>query len=177
MTIQRWCLSALLAGAIGCSRVTTPSMPPSNSGSAVLADLESLPVGIKVIHTPAQVRSPVGPNPQGWPFRWLFRTEVHAIDRPLTIIQFGICAWDGNQWILPTDNRRYNSGVLNRQTFKEWYDCPTARIEPGKPAIDPQNWAGNRTRASFRQRWFFIGVDNRGNRYKGEGVVELLDSD
>lgn len=121
--------------------------------------------------------SPVGPASKGWPYRWIFRTEVRAIDRPLTIARFGICAWDGKQWILPPDNRRYNAGVLDGETFIEWYACPGARIEPGKPAIDPQNWAGSYTRTSFRQKWFFIGEDDRGKRYKGEGIVELIASD
>jgi hypothetical protein len=169
--MRRW-FTALMAGMVGCSGVTRSSPP----GSALLAELESLPVGLEVIHSPGQVRSPVGPAPEGWPYQWHFRTEVRAIDRPLTIVQFGICAWDGRQWILPLDNRRYNAGVMDQKAFKEWYSCPGARIEPGKPAVDPENWAGSRTRASFRQKWFFVGKDDQGKRYKGEAVVELLDS-
>jgi hypothetical protein len=165
----------LLSGVVGCTWVTSTSWP--KSGSAVLAELQSLPLGLEVIHTPSVVPSPVGPQPKGWPYRWTFRTEVRAIDRPLTIVQFGICAWDGRQWILPSDNRRYNAGVLDKRKFMDWYACPSARIEPGKPAVDPQNWAGNNTRTSFRQRWFFVGQDDQGKRYKGEAVVELLDSD
>ena len=146
-------------------------------GAVVLSQLENLPVGMQVIHKPGEVRSIVGSSGTGWPYRWVFRTEVHAIDHPLTVLRFGICAWDGSKWILPASNRRYNAGVLNQRAFKQWYSCPGARIEPGKPAIDPHNWAGSRTRAPFKQKWFFIGKDDQGKRFKGESVVELLASD
>jgi hypothetical protein len=174
--LKSW-LTTLMTGLIGCSPVTTSSTSTSGPGSFVLAELESLPVGMEVIHSPSKVRSPVGPNSQGWPYRWIFRTEVRAIDRPLNIVKFGICAWDGTRWILPSDNRRYNAGILSQRQFEEWYSRPSARIEPGKSAIDPENWAGSYTRTSFRQKWFFIAADDHGERYKGEAVVELLDAD
>jgi hypothetical protein len=132
---------------------------------------------MEVIHSPSKVPSPVGPNSEGWTYQWLFETEVRAIDRSLTILKFGICAWDGTQWILPSDNRRYNAGILGQTEFKEWYSCPSGRIVPGKSAIDAENWAGSRTRTPFRQKWFFIAVDENGKRFKGEAVVELLDED
>jgi hypothetical protein len=110
-------LTTLMSGLVGCSGCTSSSTTPPISSSAVLAELESLPVGLEVIHSPGRVRSPVGPDPNGWPYRWIFRTEVRAIDRPLTITHFGICAWEGGQWILPSDNRRYNAGVLDQIKF------------------------------------------------------------
>jgi hypothetical protein len=102
---------------------------------------------------------------------------VRSIDRPLTIVKFGICAWDGKRWILPSDNRRYNAGILDQSQFQAWNSCPVARIVPGKPAIDPQNWAGSYTRTAFRQKWFVIAEDDNGERFKGEAIVELLDDD
>ncbi len=178
--MKRWlvtCLTLVITGLNGCSGVSDSSRSTSSPGSAVLTELESLPVGLEVIHSPTRVRYPVGPDSQVWPYRWYFRTEVRAIDRPLTIVKFGIIAWDGTQWILPSNNRRYNAGILDQTKFKEWYACPSARIDPGKPAIDPENWAGNYTRTSFRQKWFFIADDDQGKRYKGEAVVELLKGD
>jgi hypothetical protein len=157
--MRRW-FTILVASMVGCSGVTGSSTSSSRAGSALLAELETLPVGLEVVHSPESVRSPVGPDPNGWPYRWLFQTEVRAISRLLTIVQFGICAWDGKEWILPATNRRYNAGILDKKAFMEWYACPSGRIEPGKPAIDRQNWAGSYTRTSFRQKWFFIGEDD-----------------
>jgi len=54
------------------------------------------------------------------------------------------------------------------------YSCPSAKIEPGKRAVDLQNWAGSRELADFRQKWFFIGTDAGGKRWKGEAIVELV---
>ncbi len=179
---MRWMFLLLLGCLAGCKDESArpnrkpTDRPGSDPTSALLSELETLPVGLRVTHTPAQVRGPVGPNadPPDWRYRWIFKTEVSAVDRPVTITQFGILAWDGAKWILPPDQSRYNSGLLDQRTFVEWYSCPRARIEPGKPAVDPQNWAGSHERISFQQQWFFIGVDADGKRCKGEAVVQLL---
>jgi hypothetical protein len=174
--MRRWFMpwfTISLAALAGC----TGASSTSPSGAAVFAELDSLPVGLEVIHSPNNVSAPVGPLDEGWQFRWDFRTEVRAIDRPLTVVYFGIAAWNGKKWILPANTQLYNSGVLRQSDFIEWYHCPGARIAPGKPAVDPENWAGSRTRTSFRQKWFFIAEDDRKKRYKGEAVVELLDSE
>ena len=57
-------LMAGLAGLVGCSGA-------AQSNSALLAELETLPVGLEVIHSPSQVRSPVGSGGTGWPYRWI----------------------------------------------------------------------------------------------------------
>ena len=173
-SLTAWLMTSLSALA-GCTGA--PSTSTSRPGAAVLAELQSLPVGLEVIHSPNPVRNPVGPDSRGWAYQWHFRTEVRAIDRPLTVVYFGICAWDGKEWILPSDNTRYNAGILRQKDFIQWYHCPGARIATGKPAVDPENWSGSRTRTSFRQRWFFVAEDDRKNRFKGEAVVELLDAD
>ncbi len=168
----------LLVCMIGCSdRQSSPSRSRASSSGPV-AELEALPVGLEVVHTPARVENPrQGDKRSGWAYQWVFGTEVRAIERPLTIAQFGILAWDGENWILPPDQTKYNAGILGQAEFTEWYECPTGRIEPGKPAVDPKNWAGSHTRSSFKQKWFFIGVDSKGQRYKGEAVVELVAND
>jgi len=168
-----WLLWAWLAG---CSS-STPALREDDTSSKVLAELESLPIGLEVVHTPGSVGSPKGPNQEDWPYRWRFRTELRAIDRPITITRFGILAWDGSKWFLPPDQRQYNAGILDQATFTEWYRCTDATIQPGQPAVDPENWAGSYARAPFRQKWFFIGEDTQGQRLKGEGVVDLITGD
>jgi hypothetical protein len=169
-------LLMLFASVAGCSDGRDPPRG-GQPRSEVLTELDSLPVGLEIIHEPAQVGKPEGPNSDDWPYRWRFRTEVRAIDRPLTITHFGIIAWDGSQWVLPPDQRHYNSGVLEKGTFAEWYHCPDATVRPGGPAVDPENWAGAYARAPFRQKWFFIGEDSQGQRFKGEGIVTFVTED
>ncbi|WP_425398083.1 hypothetical protein [Aeoliella sp.] len=141
----------------------------------MLEELETLPIGLQVTHTPTQVGGPTGPNhdPTAWKYKWVFKTEVAALDRPITIEQFGILAWDGKCWILPPNQRRYNCGILDQGTFAEWYSCPDGEIAPGTAAVDPQNWAGSDELADFQQKWFFVGVDSSGKKYKGEAIVRF----
>lgn len=166
---------ACLGLLIGCSK--DQSVPPATSRTetGLIAELESLPFGLEVKHTPAKVRDSQGPNiSSDWKYRWIFRTEVRATEKPLTITRFGVLAWDGTQWVLPPDQSHFNAGLLGQKEFIEWYSCPEATVEPNKPAVDPQNWAGSHTLADFKQKWFFIGVDEGGKSFKGEGLVELL---
>lgn len=136
---------------------------------------ESLPIGLEVVHTPAEVDDVKGPNPDpnDWKYRWTFRTEVRATNKPLRITRFGILAWDGTRWVLDAAQSQYNSGVLGPTEFIEWYACPDASVKPGRPCVDSQNWAGSRTLSEFKQKWFYVGVDADGTSHKGEGVVTL----
>ncbi len=159
----------------GCSTEERPARAPASSRNTTSAgDWESLPVGIEVVHTPNPVRDPEEPSKGGWPFRWTFRTEVRAIDRPLTVKWLLILGWDGNRWVLDRRQKKFNSGEGDERVFAEWYECPGARIAPGSPAVDPSNWAGSYSREPFKQKWVMIGEDATGKRFKGEGIVELL---
>lgn len=51
---------------IGCSGLISSFTSTSRSGAAVLAELETLPLGMDVIHLPSEMRLPVGPNSEGW---------------------------------------------------------------------------------------------------------------
>lgn len=164
-------LGALCLAVVGCGH------SGGNADSDITATLEKLPVGLKVIHTPEKVTKMDGPKDRDWPYMWHFRTEIQAIDRKLTITQFGILAWDGPKWILNAKQEKYNSGVSGKEVFMEWYGSKDAVIAPGKPAVDDSNWAGSRSPNSFKQKWFYIGVDDQGKSYKGEGVVELIGKD
>ena len=170
------CRPLLLAAALICGckdRETRAPAPPPTRPAGILQELEALPVGLTVVHTPARVANPGGPNARGWKYTWSFKTEVSAVGGPVTIDRFGILAWDGSHWLLPEDQSQYNSGVLGQREFVEWYRCPDARVSQGSPAVDPENWAGSHTLLSFKQKWFYIGTDDRGRRCKGEAVVEL----
>lgn len=170
-------LSAVALGVVIVFRVfrgpTGDSTMPGKK--SFLQELAEIPVGIQVNHTPAQVVGPhQGPNKNDWAYRWFFKTEVRPIDRDLTITRFGIAAWDGSDWIMDDAQSEFNSGILEQQDFVEWYGLQNPTIGPQNPAVDEQNWAGSMTRAPFRQKWFFVGEDTSGAKFKGEGVVQLL---
>ncbi|MBX7106286.1 MAG: hypothetical protein K1X57_19570 [Gemmataceae bacterium] len=186
-TLARWPIGNKVAGiiilivqllAIVKGIKAIDSTPPKNAIPAVkgrnAADWETLPVGFKVVHSPNPVRGPEGPIPGVWPFKWTYRTEIKAIKQPLRVTRFMILAWDGQYWILDKDQKNYNSGEGGSKQFAEWYNCPDGKIEPGKPAIDERNWAGNKARTPFKQKWVVIGEDAAGMKYKGEGIVEFL---
>ena len=147
----------------------TPVVKPSAG-----ADWETLPTGFEIVHTPNPVAKPIGPIQGRWPYKWTFRTEIRAKDQPLKVTQFMILAWDGQNWILDKKQQNYNSGEGDTKLFAKWYGCAEGKIGPGKPAVDEKNWAGNSTKSPFKQKWVVIGEDAMGQKYKGDGVVELI---
>jgi hypothetical protein len=172
--LARMCLFTCLL-LCGCSYGDQSGRPPGSARStAPASDWESLPVGIEVIHTPNPVRTPEEPVGEFWPFKWRFRTEVRAIDRPLTVRRFLILGWDGKRFVLDRQQKKFNSGESDGQVFAEWHSCPGGRIAPGNPAVDGSNWAGSYSRKPFKQKWVMIGEDASGKQFKGEAIVELL---
>ncbi len=172
MTHRNWILCLFVL--CGCSRMTQFDELDERVEKIVSkADWDSLPLGIEVVHTPNPVPAPNEASSGGdWPFMWSFRTEVRAINDPLTIKAFLLLGWDG-KWVLDRSQKKFNSGANNGNTFADWYGCPGSKIAPGHPAADPSNWAGSYSRKPFKQKWVYIGEDAAGKLWRGEGVVEL----
>jgi hypothetical protein len=139
----------------------------------ILTELETLPVGIEVELSPAQVHARSGGN-SDWRYYWRYQTVLQAIDVSLTVVQFGYCEWFRDRWVLPRDESGFERGPLTARHFAEWFRCPGAHLKPGRKVIDDQHWLGSNDLRSVRHKWYFIGIDCNGNRYKGEGTVELI---
>jgi hypothetical protein len=153
--------------------------PNADGGEKLLKALEQMPVGIKVVHTPAKLKGHTHDGTQKhidtrWLFYWGYQTTVSAVDAPLDVVLFGSCEWVDGKWAIPTNTDEYDVISGGGQQFSEWYMCPKARLETGKEYTDPQNWSGSKKLRAFKQKWFYVGVDKDGKRYKGEAEVELL---
>lgn len=147
-----------LIGVAGC-QTTSPS----------LSEIDNLPDGLRVIHTPNPVRAHSGGR-SGYHYTWQYMTTVEAIDRPITIEQFGSFDFHGGAWQFSN----FTGKPFTRADFAEWYSCPDAALEPSKICSDPQNWSGRDRLSSGRMLWYFIGRDSAGNRVKGQSVIELV---
>jgi hypothetical protein len=139
----------------------------------VIAELDRLPVGIKVELTPSRVSARAG-GESAWRYYWQYRTVLESISEELTVIQFGYCEWYKDHWILPRDESGFERGPLQAPQFAEWFRCPGAFLKPGKEVVDEQHWLGSDDLRSVRHKWYFVAIDCHGKRYKGEGIVDLL---
>jgi len=45
-------------------------------------------------------------------------------------------------------------------------------VPGGGQCSDPKNWSGRDELQESLTRWYFIGVDDRGRRVKGEAVIK-----
>lgn len=132
-----------------------------------LEDIRKLPVGLRVTHSPNPVAAAHGGR-SGHSFTWTYETSVEAIDVELKIEEFGVFFENGAKWTFSN----YTGKPFSGQDFADWYTCPDARLRPGVPARDPQNWSGSHQLRAKRTVWYFIGVAADGRRFRGEAVIE-----
>ncbi len=132
-------------------------------------DFANLPIGIEVAHEPSRVYARKK-GPSGNKFTWVYRTTVSCSYSPVAIIEFGAFGLHDGKWVLSNVGGR----AFTQQQFADWYGCPNGVLMPGKSYCDPSNWSGSSSLKRSVSKWYFLGVDNRGERVKGEAVCEHL---
>ncbi len=130
-------------------------------------ELESLPQGLAVAHTPDPVLATFfGPSGS----QWTHSTTVSSTVGPVTIIEFGCFYEEGGQWTFGTGTK----APYTASDFAEWYGCPGAELQPGESYTDVSNRSLGNCLPEQVAKWYFIGLDSKGNRVKGESSVTLL---
>lgn len=155
-------VSAVLAFLVGCSS-------DARSETPTVDEIRKLPKGIDVTHNPNPVAAVKGGR-SGRAFTWEYQTSVVAIEKEVTIVEFGSFFESDGKWVFAN----YTGKPFTGKDFAEWYSCPEARVRPGSPAKDPKNWGGGDQLRTAKALWYFIGRDADGNRYRGEAIVEQL---
>jgi hypothetical protein len=134
-----------------------------------LVELESLPVGLEVLHTPNPTKAQEGVL-TGFPYGWRYETAVRALGGPVRIEEFGSFAWQDRRWVFTN----FTGEPFYAEQFAEWYSCPEATVTDTLACANSFNWTGNTRVESGRMLWYFIGVDEQGRRVKGQAVAEQL---
>lgn len=136
-----------------------------------LDELASLPEGLVVTNTPDPVFATLySPSLSG--VQWKHSTTVSSKVGPVTIVEFGYFVERNGQWELP-----YGTEVPYTYTssdFAKMYDCPSSELKPGESYTDARNRSVIDCVPEQVVRWYFIGLDAKGNRVKGEADVKLL---
>jgi hypothetical protein len=133
-------------------------------------ELDKLPEGIKVSHEPKVVLATLsGKSERRSKYTWWYKTMVSAIAPDVTIIQFGGFKWRDGKWLAGSFTGKPYTG----EDFADWYKCPMGVLKRGESYSDSTNWTSERELVEGKTRWYFIGVDGKGKRVKGEAIVEL----
>lgn len=134
-----------------------------------IEELDKLPVGLKVVHDPNPARATeTGGSERRRKYTWWFKTTITPTDSDVKIIEFGTYAWHGGKWVFTN----FSGKAFSPKDFAEWYSCPDAAVKKGKAYTDPTNWASAQELAAGKARWYYVGVDAKGRRVKGEAVIE-----
>jgi hypothetical protein len=132
--------------------------------------LDKLPVGIKVVHEPKTALATLtGKSERRSKYTWWYKTTVSAIDGDVTIVEFGGFAWHDKKWV---PGGSFTGKPFTGEEFAEWYKCPKAVLKKGESYADPTNWSSAPELRAGKTRWYFLGVDGKGKRVKGEAVIE-----
>lgn len=132
-----------------------------------LSELALLPQGLNVVHSPDSVLETFF-GPSG--FQWTHSTTVSSTVGPVTLLEFGYFIERNGQWELSWASR----APYSASDFAEWYDCPDAELQPGESYTNPYNQSVKDCSPEQVARWYFIGLDSKGSRVKGEADVRLI---
>jgi hypothetical protein len=134
-------------------------------------DFDRLPEGIKVVHEPKiALATLTGKSERRTKYTWWYKTTVSAIESDVTIVEFGAFDWKDGKWVHgPTVTGKPFKGA----EFAEWYKCPKAIVKKGESYSDPTNWGSAAELRAAKMRWYFVGIDAKGKKVKGEAVIEL----
>ena len=136
-----------------------------------LKELASLPEGLAVSHTPDPVLyTLLSASLSG--VQWQHSTTVSSKVGPVTIIDFGYFVERNGHW-------EFSHGTevpytYTSSDFAERYDCPSSELQPGQSYTDEWNRSIIDCVPEQMVKWYFIGLDAKGNRVKGEANVKLL---
>ncbi|MBE0567030.1 MAG: hypothetical protein IH621_13800 [Krumholzibacteria bacterium] len=134
-----------------------------------LLDLDSLPIGLEVVHTPDTVLAD-STGASGYKYTWTFKTTVRSTGAAVTIQEFGSLMEENGRWVLGNFTKKF----FTQNDFAEWYSCPGGTVTSENEFSDPSNWVGSNCLRPGKTKWFYVGIDDKGNRVKGEAIVEEL---
>jgi hypothetical protein len=94
---------------------------------------------------------------------------VSAIDQDVTIIEFGALFQSDGRWV---NGRTITGKPYTADELADWYKCPKALLKKGQSYSDPTNWSSAGELKAHKARWYFVGIDAKGRKVKGEATVE-----
>lgn len=143
-----------------------PAFAADEPKPITLEELDKLPVGIKVVFEPKEPRATLtGKSDRRAKYTWWYKTTVSATDGDVTVVEFGGLSLHDGKWLV--------GKPFTAKEFAEWYKCPKGVLKKGESYSDPTNWSTDVELRAGKTRWYFVGIDAKGNRVKGEAVVEL----
>jgi hypothetical protein len=134
-------------------------------------EIDALPAGIEVTHSPSAAKATLG-GPGQSKYKWVYETSVRSTVGPLKIIEFGAFVSVRGKWIFSTFTHKPFTG----DDFASWYNCPRSLLTQDTSFADHHNWGANDVmpKEPLVTRWYYVGVDSSGKRFKGDAVVEEL---
>ncbi len=152
-----------------CLPLATPMRAADNVKPTTIEELEKLSLGLKVVHdpNPALATETAGSKRRN-KYTWWFKTTVTATVPNVKVVEFGTYAKHDGKWVFAN----FSGKPFSAKDFAEWYSCPEALLKEGKAYTDPTNWGSAQELAAIKARWYYIGIDGKGRRVKGEAVIE-----
>jgi hypothetical protein len=165
--------NAAIAAVFGLALVGSPKLGADEPMFILPEELDKLPEGIKVVHEPkAPLATLTGKSERRAKYTWWYKTTVSVTDGDVAIVEFGAFAWKDGKWV---SGGTFTGKPYAAAEFAEWYKCPKAMLKKGESFFDPTNWSTDAELRAGKMRWYFVGIDPKGKKVKGEAVIELKD--
>jgi hypothetical protein len=150
----------IVLGITACSENDFPNHYPEK--------LKQLPVGLDVIHNPAEVYATENTkDPEKWgAYQMQFTTSVTALEEDLEIVEFGGYFWKNDQWEFSSMFDR----PFNPAEFEKWYSCAGGELKKSISYSDPDNWLAKGDHLNgyeMKYLMYFIAINQAGNKFVG----------
>jgi hypothetical protein len=133
-----------------------------------IEELEKLPVGLKITHSPNPGQATETPRHKSGKYTWFFKTTVRATDSDVKLTQFGAFSEVGGKWVFGN----FTSKPFTPKDFAEWYSCTNAELKKAKDYADPSDWGASNALQVTKWRSYYLGTDSKGQLVKGEAIFE-----
>lgn len=176
--IQRIIITIGLSAILGCEERPRESEVvkeaegdrPSSNTPLTIENIETMPKGFDVVHSPRDVGAIETGNPES-PYRWEHEEAVTPLVDNLTIQEFGyIVVVNGERRLI---SFAWDRKPYDRSDFAIFFGCEERPLKKGKRYIRT-DWTENESLEKSEMTSYFVGEDEAGKLYSGYSKVTKL---
>jgi len=131
--------------------------------------LKNIPDGIEVKNDPETVYASKTKQDSTM-YYWYYKTTVKAVKEDIEITEFGSYTRILNHWEFGTVTGK----PFEQKDFADWYKCKKGKMKKGKEYTDKDNWNRWPTLQKGKILWYYIGVNDKGEKFKGTATVNCM---
>ena len=131
------------------------------------AKFDNLKEALMVNHFPQTVYASTDESVKS-NYQWKHTTSIMSLRASVTVIEFGAYIFYNNQWNLRT--------TMKPKQFDKLFDTKKGKLKAGQPYTFKDNWRNNDQLFGGWAMWYFIAINEAGEKVYGVGKLKTVGS-